>query len=263
VLSGTASLDELALATAALDGFDTEAVTFPDAVIVQSLFEMHHRSRQSTLPPSLHPTNPPTFVLQFWHCPQSPWGAFRLAQGRVGCRSGLRPRGLVQGAICDNPEATDALRRRWGLPVQLGAVTVQRRYDAVHAAASLGAGSPGASHIAGGARPASTVVALHATDPEPLGANDVAYTTSLALADTPRGSRLVQVDVDVAADRAERLRPRLEQFDAAAWVHPDVSPYHPVSASVVLGALTIQRLRFVSRPGELAFTGTETLGDER
>ena len=249
MLSGEASLEELALATATLDAFDTEAVTLPDAVIVQALFEMRHHSRQSTLPPSLHPTNPPTFVLQFWHCPQSPWGAFRLAQGRVGCRSGLRPRGLVQGAICDNPEATDALRRRWGLPVQIGTVTVQRRYDAVHAAASLSN--------------STEVVALHATDPEPLGANDVAYTTSLALADTPRGSRLVQVDVDVVADRAERLRPRLEHFDAAAWVHPGATPYHPVSASVVVGTLTIQRLRFVSRPGELAFTGTETLGDER
>jgi hypothetical protein len=244
MLTGTAPLDELDAHCATLDSFDTDAVTLHGAEVVQALFEMRHAGRQASLPSGLHPTNPPTFILQFWQCPESPWGPFRMAQGRVGCRSGLRPRGLVQGSVCDNEEAATALRLRWGFPARLGEVTVQRRYDAVSASASIDG---------------LVVASLCAFDPEPLGAHDIAYTTTLALAHTPRGPRLVQIDVDIEPARAERVRPRLDAFDAAGWVHPTVDPYHPVSASVAIGDLTIQRLRYVSKADELAFTGTETI----
>ena len=77
---------------------------------------------------------------------------------------------------------------------------------------------------------------------------------------TPRGLRLVQIEYDVAVTRAERLRPRLDVFDAVAFgVHPTVEPYHPVSASIALGTIELHRLRFVCRAEELAFTGTETI----
>jgi hypothetical protein len=42
-------------------------------------------------------------------------------------------------------------------------------------------------------------------------------------------------------------------------VHPSVVPYHPVSGSTAVGEITIQRLRYVSKPDELAFTSTEVL----
>jgi hypothetical protein len=42
-------------------------------------------------------------------------------------------------------------------------------------------------------------------------------------------------------------------------VHASVIPYHPVSASTAVGAITLQRLRYVSKPDELAFTSTEVL----
>jgi hypothetical protein len=246
VLSGTATLDELAGRQATLESFATEAVTLPGAEVVQALFEIRVGGRQRSLPSGLHPTNPPTFILQFWSCPDSPWGPFRMAQGRVGCRSGLRPRGLVQGCIVDNPTAMEALRARWGFPAQLGDVTVRRGYDIVTAAAV----------VAG-----RTLVELTGLDPEPLGADDIAYTTTVALAETPRGPRLVQIDTDIAPARAERVRPRLDAFITDGWVHESVEPYHPVSASVAVADVTIQRLRFVSKPEELAFSGTEPVGE--
>ena len=68
----------------------------------------------------------------------------------------------------------------------------------------------------------------------------------------------MQIEYDVAVTRAERLRPQLDEFDAAGFgVHPSVEPYHPVSASIALGTIELHRLRFVCRPDELAFTGTE------
>ncbi|HEX7096698.1 MAG TPA: acetoacetate decarboxylase family protein [Acidimicrobiales bacterium] len=243
MLRGTATVDELVGHAATLDSFDTDALELRDVELLQALFEIRVGGRQASLPSGLHPTNPPTFVLQVWNSPDSPWGPFRLAQGRVGCRSGLRPRGFVQGCVCDNPAAVDGLRRRFGFPARLGDVTLLRRYDAVSASAS---------------RDGRPVVVLTATDPEPLGNDDVAYTTTVVLAHTPRGLRLVQVDADVAPQRAERLRPRLDVFERG-WVHPTVDPYHPVSASIAVADVTLQPLRYVSLPDELAFTGTENI----
>ena len=70
----------------------------------------------------------------------------------------------------------------------------------------------------------------------------------------------MQIEYDVAVTRAERLRPHLDDFDAVGFgVHPTVEPYHPVSASIALGTIELHRLRFVCRPDELAFTGTEPI----
>jgi hypothetical protein len=246
VLSGTGHPDDLVIGRADLDSFATEAVTLPGVEVLQALCEIRIGGRQRSLPGGLHPTNPPSCVLQVWRCPESPWGPFGMAQARVGCRSGLRPRGLVHGCIVDNPAAAAALRARWGLPAQPGEVELRRGYDGVVATATIGG---------------TRVLSLTGLDPDPLGPADVAYTTTVALAGTPRGLRLVQVDTDVTPTRAERLRPRLDAFVTDGWVHESVEPYHPVSASIAVADAIIQRLRYVSRPEELAFTGTEPVTD--
>lgn len=247
MLVGTAPLDEFVADAATMPDFATGAVVLPGAQVFQAMFEMRIASRERTLPPCLHPTAVPTFSVQVWRCPESPWGEFSLVQGRVGARSGLRPRAHVQGCVCDNDDALAALRARWGFPARGGSVRWHRGYDAVEVEVAVGA---------------RTVIAVRGVDPEPLGPGDVAYTVAVVLAHTPRGLRLVQVDYDVAVDRAERLRPRLVHIDPAAFgMHPTVDPYHPVSASIALGTVHLERLRYVGRPEELAFTGTETLDD--
>jgi hypothetical protein len=246
MLTGTAALDELLPHRARLESFETDAVELRDVAVFQALAEIRIGGRQRSLPSGLHPTNPPTVVFQVWSCDDSPWGPFRMAQGRVGCRSGLRPRGFVQGCVVDNADAADALRTRWGFPAQVGEVQLQRGYDVVSAEASIDG---------------SRVLAISGLDPEPLGPSDIAYTTTITLADTPRGVRLVQVDTDIVPARAERLRPRLDAFRDDGWMHETVEPYYPVSASIAVGGVTIQRLRYVSKPEELAFTGTEPVRD--
>ena len=212
-------------------------------------YEMRIDGRQASLPPGLHPTNPPTFVVQLWRCGESPWGPFGLAQARIGSRSGLRPRGFVQGCVCDNDAAADALRRRWGFPVQRGSVVLRRQYDATYGAVTIGD---------------VQVYEIHAPRP---GSSRTRRRVLLDRGDprhTPRGLRLVQVDIDVTVQRAERYKPRLLHFDGPRWgVHPSVVPYHPVSASTADGEITIQRLRYVNKPDELAFTSTEVLSHGR
>ena len=187
MLAGTGSVDDFLAHAATLDDFDTEPVTMHEAEILQATFEMRIDGRQASLPPGLHPTNPPSFVAQLWRCAESPWGPFALAQARVGSRSGLRPRGFVEGCVCDNDAAADALRRRWGFPVQRGSVSLRRQYDATYAAVTVG------DH---------QVCEIIALDPDPLGPDDVSYSTAANLAHTPRGLRLVQVDIDVTLQRA-------------------------------------------------------------
>lgn len=249
MLQGTAPLDELLAGAATLPAFDTAAETFPDAVAFQAMFEISVAGRQTSLPAGLHPTNPPTIVVQGWRCPDTPWGPFSAAQVRVGCRHGLRPRGMVQVCVVDNAAAAEALRARWGFPARTGAVHLDVAYHDV----ALQLGAEG-----------SASVRVHAIDPEPLGADDVSYATTVVLAHTPRGDRLVQVDTDLAVTRAERLHlaPLADGAGAALHalgLHPTVVPLHPIGASVSRGALTVQALRFLSTPDDLAFTGTEKI----
>jgi hypothetical protein len=245
MLTGTATVDELLGHAATMTAFDTDAVSLPDSHVLQATFEIRIAGRCASLPSGLHPTNPPTFVAQVWRCPSSPWGPFLFAQGRLGARSGLRPRSFVQSAVCDNPVAADALAQRWGFPVRRGTITFPRYYDLVETTVAID-GELG--------------LALHLNHPVPLGGDDVSYPTTVTLAHTPRGPRLVQVEADVAVQRAERLTPALVHYDGRVLgLHPSVEPYHPVSASVTTGTITLAPLRFVGRPDELAFTGTETI----
>jgi hypothetical protein len=104
-----------------------------------------------------------------------------------------------------------------------------------------------------------TVLAVTCRDPDPLGTGDIAFTTTVALAHTPRGLRLVQIDCDYAAHRAERVRPAIDAFEQGGWLPGSVALTSPISAAVAMADITLQPHRYVSKPEELAFTGTETL----
>ena len=141
-------------------------------------------------------------------------------------------------------EAVAALSSQWGLPARLGTVSLRRHYDATE----LEVGVDGV--------PACE---LRASGPEPLAPGDVQYSVTMTLAVTTRGARLVQVEPEYELEMVERVRPRLASFDGAAWGEPALSPVHPVTATVGIGAVTIPRLRFVCRPDVLAFEGTEVV----
>jgi hypothetical protein len=251
MLSGTATVDELMPHAATMADFATAACELPGTQILQLMFETAVGGRQTSLPAGLHPTNPPSMVVQAWHSPESEWGAFSLATARVQCRSGLRPRGFVQGCIVDNADAAAALAARWGFPARVGEVALDIGYHDSHLAVAID-----------GAHGAVPVLQVRALDPLPLGNDDVAFSGTLTLANTPRGPRLVQVDTDLVCERAERLVATMPTIDGAAFgLHPSVTVTHPVSASLSRGTLTLQPLRYVCRPDELAFTGTESTQD--
>jgi hypothetical protein len=244
VLTGTAQLDELAAGAPVIESFDAQPVRFERVEVLQALFEQPYDTREANLPPGLHPTTPPLLILLAWAVEDSPWGPFSLAQARVSCRSGVRPRGFVRSCIVDNPDAGAALASTWGLPVKPGRVRLSRHYDGLELAVE---------------REGTVAASFSGLDPDPLDPGDVQYTVTTTLARTPRGLRLVQVEPDYEPDRVERLAPRLNTFDTRAWGATGLRPVYPVSASIAVGALTIPKVRFLSRPDVPAFEGTEKI----
>lgn len=242
MISGTARVEELMARRPRMPSLAAAPVALRGVEIVQALFEMPASARECIVPAGLHPTNPAALVLQAWRCPESPWGAFSLVQARAQTRSGVRPRGFVTGAACDNAAAARALAEGFGYPALPAEIRWQRAYDRVRLDV---------------VRAGETILAFEGADPDPLAPGDVQFSGTLNLADTPRGWRLVQVDPEIQPARSERLRPKLSAFTPAAWGDPRLDPYYPVSASLTLADVTIPALRFVCRPDEPAFTATE------
>ena len=69
--------------------------------------------------------------------------------------------------------------------------------------------------------------------------------------------RLVQVEQSYAFNRAERGRPVVNGFDPAAWGQPLLRPSFAVSGSTATAEVSFEPVRFVCKPDESAFTGTE------
>ena len=245
VLVGTAPVEPLAERAVRVERFAGETVELPDATVVLAHFELPYAVREILLPPSLHPNTPPILTVLAWRCPESPWGAFSLAQLRVGCRSGVRTRGLLLGAAIDNPDAAAALAAG-GARTRPADVRLRRGYDASSVEVAF-------------RDPAGPIPALR-----------------LRLA-RPRPARArrrpVLRDADPGRDRprapARAVRARLRRGPLGArpapprparrdrWGDARAFPRGPVAASVTAATIVLRPVRFVCRADVTGFEGTE------
>jgi hypothetical protein len=242
MLVGTADPARLARRAAAATRLATEPVALQGAEQLQLVFEIRSHALQSLLPPALHPTLPPLARIAVTRVAESPFGPFSLAELRIECRSGLRPRALLVQGFCDGDAAREELAARFGYGLLPAEIALQGGYYEVRAEVQRG-GSP---ILSAGARELSL-----------LGPRDVQFVAGLQLAQTPRGLRLVQLDADPRVARAARGRPFLERFDAAAFGETELQPTHPVAAAFLSLDLVLPPVRFLCRPDVLAFQGTE------
>ena len=242
MLIGTADPEALAQAAATLESFGTEPEKLLGVETLQIAWEIEREGTDALLPPALHPTRPPLATWLVQRAPESPWGPFAMAQCRIECRSGLRPRGFLRGGVIDNAEARAALAARWGYALGTGEVRLTRGYDRI----GVDVVQAGRSIFAGALQ-----------DPMPLRNTDAYYVANIHLTHTPNGLRLVQVDPDYDVERAERGRPLLLRFEPEAWACEGVRPSDPISASFTLATVTLPSLRYVCRPDVIAFVGTE------
>jgi hypothetical protein len=241
MINGTASVEALARGAATIPEWSHEPLRFDDVICFQLVAELRRAGRSDLLPPGLHPTDPPTLCIQAWSVASSPWGAFTWAFARLSCRSGVRARGLTLAAVATTDDATDALRSHLGFPCRTGSVTLNRHYD-------------------GAELEVDDTLRIRSVDARPLGVDDVQYTGTMNLAHTPNGLRLVQVEAEHEPLQVDRMRGRIEHFDADAWGDPRLDPYGVIAATVAHErAITVPALRFACRPDVSAFEGTERI----
>lgn len=248
-LQGVLDVGPLAERAPAMPGLSTESMEMAGAEILQLMFEIDAAAMVELLPPALHPTIPPTVTFVFYRVSESPIGRFTLAQARIGCRAGVRPRGYLLGAYIDNRESGDALTARWGYNCHIGRVTLRREYDRIVGTVATGG---------------ALILEAALADPEPISGGDVQYAANMNLArvdqDHEPKLRLVQVDPEFVFHKADRGRPVLNEFDAEAWGDARVGIVHPVSAVWTLCDLTMPRIRYICDPLVPATRGTEKVG---
>jgi hypothetical protein len=139
--------------------------------------------------------------------------------------------------------ACAGLAERFGFAATVAEIDLAIHYDSATAEVRLGG---------------TTTLAVVAVDPTPLALDAVQATSTMNLAHTPTGLRLVQVEARHRSTSVERLHGQVHVFDAAAWGDDRLDPYDVVSAVVVRDeSVTLPHVRFVCRPDVSAFEGTE------
>ena len=242
MLVGNDDLAALGRRAPKLAGFEGETVTLSGVELLQLTYELGGRPPESFFPPALTPTLPVLAVLSLWRVAEGPLGPFSLAQLRLSCRSGVRPRQLLVASFAEGDSARAVLNERFAFGARPAKVRLERFYDRVDGSVTAD-GAP--------------VLELEALNPLPLATSDLQFFSSMHPADTPKGLRLVQVDADVNATRAERATPAVTRFVPEAFGVPGGSLAYPVAAFVALGDVTLPKVRFLCRPDVPAFTGTE------
>lgn len=244
-LTGTRRLSDLAAHAPAMPSLDVDHWDLPKAQILTVMYEMDDDAMTSLIPPALHPTIPPTLVFTVTRVPESPVGPFLLAETRVGCRSGARPRGFLVRGYCDSEAAVRALGERYGYPLQKAVVMLDKRYDRIRAMVET----------------SQVILDISLMNPEPVSGNDLQYLSNLNLARVPRDGgealRLVQVDPDYVFHSADRGKPQLTAFDAAAWELAGARPYYPVSASYAVADISMPALRYLVDPDKPPMASVE------
>lgn len=243
-MSGTMDLQAFAANASEINGFKTEAWTLKAAQILNVYFEIANENFASLMPVTFHPVIPAYAMVNVTHYPESPVGAFTIADVRVGCRAGVRPRGFTLKSYVSTEVAARELAARWGYPASVADVRLRAFHDRL-------VGSVKAN--------GRSILEVEMLDREVIGGNDIQYVSSMHLCRNHEDGKLVivQIDPEWTFLKAERGRPHLVSLDGAAWNGGDrLAPTWPISASYAVADTTLSTIRYVSDPNVDAFKGT-------
>jgi len=179
----------------------------------------------------------------------SPIGSFTLAQSRIGCRAGVRPRGFPTGGyFVGDAEAAATLTDRWGFALKPAEVTLRRGFHDIVSEVTLDG---------------RTILSFSALDPIPLTGAEVLFASSMHLARVRRNGdeqvRLVQMDPEFVFHKAARGSARLDAFDPQAWGEERATIVYPVSVWYAVCDLSLPTVRYLSDPTVPALQGTEKI----
>lgn len=251
-LYGSLDITQSAARLPTLANLDTEAWSLPKAEMMQLLIEVPRTTTEGLLPKAMHPALPSYVILAVTRYSESPVGPFNLAALRLGSRAGAHPRGFLLGAVASSQEAADELRGRWGIPVEAGDVKFVRRHDRVMGTV---------------AKDGKTILDCALVDPQPVSGTDVQYINWVTAANAPLDGQtqpiLIQVDPKYTFHKAERGKPQVAAFDAAAWNAPTIKLADPIIGTCSTVDTDLPRIRFVMDPLKPVFQGTRRIRESR
>jgi hypothetical protein len=232
-----------------MSGFRAEAWELKGAEILNLAFEVVEGPAEFLVPPALHPSIPPYTTLSITRFPNSPVGAFMLAQARLVVRAGIRPRGFLLGAYTDSDKAAEELRARWGFTIGRANITLQSRHDRVMGQV---------------VRDGQTILDIALENPEQISGADVTYLDSLHLARVVENGKetpvIVQVDPEYVFQNAQRGQPRLHTLQADAWGGENrLRCTNPMHATYCRCDTDMPKLRFGMDPAVPAVQGSRRL----
>ena len=251
-LYGTLDITQNAKTLPTLANLDTEAWTLPKAEMLQLLVEVPRSTTDGLLPKAMHPALPSYVILAITKYSESPVGPFNLAVLRLGSRAGAHPRGFLLGAVASTEAAAKELRARWGLPVEAGEVKFLRRHDRVMGTVAKGG---------------KTILDCALVDPQPVSGTDVQYINWVTAANAPLDGQtqpmLIQVDPKYTFYKAERGKPQVNVFDAAAWNAGAITLADAIVGTCCTVDTDLPRIRFVMDPLKPVFQGTRRIRESR
>jgi hypothetical protein len=251
-LYGTLDITQAPARLPTLAHLDTEAWTLPKAETMQLLIEVPRSSTDGLLPKAMHPALPSYVILAITRYSDSPVGPFNLAMLRLGSRAGAHPRGFMLGAVASTEPAAKELRDRWGFPVEAGEVKFLRRHDRVMASV---------------AKAGKTILECGLVNAQPVSGTDVQYINWVTAANAPLDGQtqplLIQVDPKYTFYKAERGKPVVDLFDAAAWNAPGIALADPIVGTCCTVDTDLPRIRFVMDPLKPVFQGTRRIRESR
>jgi hypothetical protein len=228
-----------------MPNLDVEPITFERAELIQVFAEIPMGSLEGQLPPALAPTNPSFVSWRGLHLPETPWGPVTLAETRLVCRAGFRPRVfLVEGRI-DNPEAATALAEGWGFRLRVADRVSLRRWADETVLEVVDEGQ--------------TILKVRMVEPTPTNGTSFGLNANVNAAHTPLGPKLVQAGADWTFQSADLGRPRIDAFVPEAWGRGGVVPTYPVSAVAGTADVTFREIKFVSDVAQPALFGTTAI----
>ena len=251
-LYGTLDITRSPAGLPTLANLDTEAWALPKAETMQLLIEVPRVATDRLLPKAMHPALPSYVGLAVTKYSDSPVGPFNLAMLRLGSRAGAHPRGFLLGAVASTEAAARELRARWGFPVESGEVKFLRRHDRVMGTVK---------------KDGRIILDCALVDPQPVSGTDVQYINWVTAANAPLDGKtqpmLIQVDPKYTFYKAERGKPLIGTFDAAAWNAPDLKLAEPIVGTCCTVDTDLPRIRFVMDPLKPVFQGTRRIRESR
>ena len=210
---------------------DRGAVELVDVEIFYSLFELPMSVAIARLPQSLHPSIPAVMAANYWHAPVSPFGEFHLAYVGLACRTGIKPRHLVIGAWCDNPDAARFFRERYGFDCVAAEIQCHETFERVVGRITV---------------EDATILETVATDFVPIvgGGGSVKYSPPLNLALIEGQAMLAQFEAGYAFKRVLRGDARNNIYCAQALGDGEIAPTSPISGTFAVCDVYLLPVRF-------------------